>query len=109
STTILVVDARFHEILIYREARLNGVDYDKPVPFTYDPTLYPNGQMPQGALITHGDKRSNYLFHDGHARSLRPIDTLSPLDLWDYQAISRRHYSQAELDDLVRHFAPEYR
>jgi prepilin-type N-terminal cleavage/methylation domain-containing protein/prepilin-type processing-associated H-X9-DG protein len=92
------------------ESTILVVDYRKSAtrPFTekfgfdgYDPSL--------GAVQTHGGKRSNYLFYDGHVRALRAIETLTPTDLWSEEPLSRRkRFTPKEVADQVKRFLPEY-
>jgi prepilin-type N-terminal cleavage/methylation domain-containing protein len=47
------------------------------------PTVYPDlGDWDCFAVFRHGDRRSNYLFTDQHARSLRLQQTVRPLYQW---------------------------
>jgi prepilin-type N-terminal cleavage/methylation domain-containing protein/prepilin-type processing-associated H-X9-DG protein len=44
----------------------------------------------QGMVVTHGSKRCNFAFYDGHVKCLRPIDTFYPQDLWRNLPLDRR-------------------
>jgi prepilin-type N-terminal cleavage/methylation domain-containing protein/prepilin-type processing-associated H-X9-DG protein len=57
-------------------------------------------------VVLHGNKRSNFLFYDGHVKSLRAADTYYPVDLWDPAPVSRRFRYQPW---QLRYIRPEYR
>ena len=96
-STILVVDSRGDGII-------------SPLAFKEANPIASRLPAGDGTIITHGGKRSNYLFHDGHVGSLRAVETYSPVNLWDFRPIAeRKRYTPAELAAIVGSFAPQYR
>ncbi|HEY3284092.1 MAG TPA: type II secretion system protein [Armatimonadota bacterium] len=95
--TILLVDKRCGGPTRYDGFSL----HPDAVYFGFPPSL--------GPVTTHGGGRSNYLFCDGSVRSLRAIQTLSPVNLWLNQPIAERQRLEGEqLEAWVRRFRPEY-
>ena len=41
-------------------------------------------------LRVHTGRRSNSLFYDGHAKALRAIETIRPIDHWSPEPVERR-------------------
>jgi prepilin-type N-terminal cleavage/methylation domain-containing protein/prepilin-type processing-associated H-X9-DG protein len=62
-----------------------------------------------GAVMTHGNKRSNYLFYDGHAKALQAIQTLQPIYLWENTPQERNSLTKDFVTQIVKQFASEYR
>ena len=59
-----------------------------------------------GHIFIHGDKRTNYLFLDGHVKALKAIETVTPQMLWrDDNPGSSTLYE----DDWTHWILPEYR
>jgi prepilin-type N-terminal cleavage/methylation domain-containing protein/prepilin-type processing-associated H-X9-DG protein len=64
----------------------------------------------QGNIIVHAAKQSNYLFCDGHVRSLRAVQTLLPEDLWfDAQTAAYPPPTPEEIKRWIEFILPEYR
>ncbi len=62
-------------IVIEQNSTASNGDY----PFTYQPSELSNGDV----LLTNHLSFSNYLFTDGHVKSLKPISTGVPINMWN--------------------------
>jgi prepilin-type N-terminal cleavage/methylation domain-containing protein/prepilin-type processing-associated H-X9-DG protein len=92
--TILLMDLRFGGVSDMDDL------FTKSYSFDGDP------EHLQGIVVRHGSNRCNFAFCDGHVKSLRPIDTFYPLDLWRNLPLDRRPVHRATYD---QQFLPEYR